>query len=292
VEQLFASGVKTSQITQLRRTAIEEEEFMLEDSLFASRPSARSKKPATLVLSAIVHGTLAGALIVIPLFQNQVLPQIPLFEPLHPPVARGVELVPVPRARAGSSSATPSPQPAAALTTPPAIPPTIRYVVDEPASGPVGYLPGRGGGGAGGPGGLFGDPFGTDFGTDSPLPPLRAPVATPPPPPPPRPEPAPDGPIRRGGDVVQSNLIHTVQPVYPRLAVVTRTQGKVILEAVITREGTIDSSRLRVLHADSPLLTPGAVDAVKQWRYRPTLLNGQPVEVLTTITITFTLNSR
>jgi protein TonB len=121
-------------------------------------------------------------------------------------------------------------------------------------------------------------------------PPRLAPVAAPPPPPPP-PEPAPNGPIRRGGDVVQSNLIHTVQPVYPRLAVVTRTQGKVILEAVITREGAIDASRLRVLHADSSLLTPGAVEAVKQWRYRPTTLNGQPVEVLTTITVTFRLNS-
>jgi protein TonB len=72
--------------------------------------------------------------------------------------------------------------------------------------------------------------------------------------------------------------------------VVTHTQGKVILEAVITREGTIDSARLRVLQTASPLLTPAAIEAVQQWRYRPTLLNGKPVEILTTITITFTLN--
>jgi hypothetical protein len=70
---------------------------MLDDCLFASRPSTRSKKPGTLIVSTLVHGALAGALILIPLFQNQVLPQIPLFEPLRPPVApRGaVELVPV-----------------------------------------------------------------------------------------------------------------------------------------------------------------------------------------------------
>jgi len=72
--------------------------------------------------------------------------------------------------------------------------------------------------------------------------------------------------------------------------VVTRSQGKVILEAVITREGAIDPARLRVLETASPLLTPAAIEAVKQWRYRPTLLNGQPVEILTTITINFTLN--
>ena len=88
---------------------------------------------------------------------------------------------------------------------------------------------------------------------------------------------------------MQSNLIHTVQPIYPRLAVVTRTQGAVILEAIITREGTIDPARLRVLQG-SPLLAPAAVEAVQQWRYRPTLLNGQPVEILTTITVNFTMN--
>jgi protein TonB len=90
--------------------------------------------------------------------------------------------------------------------------------------------------------------------------------------------------------VVLANLIHTVRPTYPRLAVITHTQGAVILEAVITREGTIDKSRLRVLSTASPLLTSAAVEAVEQWRYKPTLLSGKPVEVLATITVNFTLN--
>jgi protein TonB len=264
---------------------------MLEDSLFASRPSARSKKPATLVLSVIVHGTLAGALILIPLFQSQVLPQVSLFEPLHPPVAaRGVELVKVPRARSGAPpAATAAPQ-LQALTAPVAIPSKIANIMDQPVSGPVGILPNRGGGGGiGFPGGSpFGDPNGTGGPDSGPLAPPKPPKEAAPPPPPP--EPPPTVQIRRGGEVVQSNLIHTVQPVYPRLAVITRSQGKVILEAVITREGTIDPSRLRVMQTASPLLTPAAVEAVQQWRYRPTLLNGQPVEILTTITINFTLN--
>ena len=88
---------------------------------------------------------------------------------------------------------------------------------------------------------------------------------------------------------MQSRLIHIVQPTYPRLAVTARTQGRVILEAVITREGAIDPARLRIREGN-PLLTPAAIEAVQQWRYRPTLLNGQPVEVLTTITVNFTLN--
>jgi protein TonB len=96
--------------------------------------------------------------------------------------------------------------------------------------------------------------------------------------------------VRVSEGVVLSNLIHTVKPTYPRLAVITHTQGTVILEAVITRDGTIDKSRLRVLATASPLLTPAAVEAVEQWRYRPTLLSGNPVEVLTTITVNFSLN--
>ena len=81
-----------------------------------------------------------------------------------------------------------------------------------------------------------------------------------------------------------------VKPEYPRLAVITRVQGAVILEAVITREGNIDASRLRVLQSASPFLTPAAIEAVKQWRYRPPLLNGQSIEVMTTITVNFTFN--
>ena len=86
-----------------------------------------------------------------------------------------------------------------------------------------------------------------------------------------------------------ANLIHQVKPVYPLLASKTGRQGVVVLEAVITREGTIDPARLRVLSGDI-LLKQAAVDAVLQWRYKPTTLSGQTVEVMTTISINFTLN--
>jgi protein TonB len=77
-----------------------------------------------------------------------------------------------------------------------------------------------------------------------------------------------------------------VNPVYPPIARQTRTQGIVVLEALIDREGSI--ATLRVV-SDHPLLNQAALDAVKQWKYRPTLLNGEPVEVITTVTVTFTL---
>ena len=260
---------------------------MLEDSLFASRPSARTKKPATLAISVVVHGALGAALVLIPLFQSQMLPQIALFEPLRPPVGLGSRAIPVvgtPKPPSGASTKAPE---LSALIAPPETPRRIALgEVDGPSTN-LGFTPGLGGpGGPGGPGGI---PFGELLSPGAAPPPLPPPPAPTPPPPPPDPDPVPTTPVRRSQGVVQSNLIHTVQPIYPRLAIVTRTQGTVILEAVITREGTIDKSRLRVL-TGNPLLNSAAIEAVQQWRYRPTLLSGQPVEVLTTITVNFTLN--
>ena len=84
-------------------------------------------------------------------------------------------------------------------------------------------------------------------------------------------------------------LVHQVQPEYPLLARKTGTQGVVILEAVITRDGMIDPARVRVI-SGNVLLNEAAINAVKQWRYTPTLLNKEPVEILTTITLRFSFN--
>ena len=79
-------------------------------------------------------------------------------------------------------------------------------------------------------------------------------------------------------------MLTQVKPVYPPLAKQARIQGVVLLEAVISKDGAIDNLRVISGH---PLLTQAAIDAVKQWRYKPTLLNGEPVEVVTTITVNF-----
>jgi protein TonB len=77
-----------------------------------------------------------------------------------------------------------------------------------------------------------------------------------------------------------------VNPVYPQIAQQTRVQGVIVMEAIISKEGSIESLRTVSGH---PLLFQAAIDAVKQWKYRPATLNGEPVDVITTITVTFTL---
>lgn len=95
------------------------------------------------------------------------------------------------------------------------------------------------------------------------------------------------GPVRVGGRVAEANLIRRVQPMYPPLAKSARVQGTVEFTATISKDGSIENLRLIRGH---PLLVNAAQEAVLQWRYRPTLLNGQPVEVVTDIVVNFTLN--
>ncbi len=83
-----------------------------------------------------------------------------------------------------------------------------------------------------------------------------------------------------------SSIIHRVQPVYPAISKPMRLQGDVILAAIISKAGTIESLQVVSGH---PMLTQAALDAVKQWRYRPYLLNGEPIEVETQILVKFRL---
>jgi protein TonB len=94
--------------------------------------------------------------------------------------------------------------------------------------------------------------------------------------------------VRVSQGVIQGLRIKDVTPTYPPLARAARVQGSVVLAALIGKDGGIQN--LRVISAASPLLIQSAIDAVKQWRYRPYLLNGEPVEVDTTITVNFTLS--
>jgi protein TonB len=109
-----------------------------------------------------------------------------------------------------------------------------------------------------------------------------------PPGPPPPPAPKHTGPVRVGGNVAEANLIKKVQPTYPPLAKSARVQGTVEFTAVISKEGKIENLKLVRGH---PLLVNAAKEAVLQWRYKPTMLNGEPVEVVTDIIVNFTLSS-
>jgi protein TonB len=92
--------------------------------------------------------------------------------------------------------------------------------------------------------------------------------------------------IRIGGNVQSANLIRKVTPVYPPLAKQARIQGVVRFTVTIGKDGAVQDVQLVSGH---PLLVSPAQDAVWQWQYKPTLLNGQPVDVVTTVDVNFTL---
>ena len=94
------------------------------------------------------------------------------------------------------------------------------------------------------------------------------------------------GPVIISKGVAEGMLITPVKPVYPAIALAAHIQGTVVLQATISKTGTIEG--LRVVDGP-PMLRQSALDAVKQWRYRPYLLNGEPVEVETTINVIFSL---
>ena len=112
-------------------------------------------------------------------------------------------------------------------------------------------------------------------------------------PPPPQPHPAPavktpEKPRLVGGDVQAAKLLKKVMPVYPALAKQARISGTVHLMGVVAKDGTIQ--QLRVVDGH-PLLVGAALDAVRQWAYKPTTLNGEPVEVIAPIDVIFTLSN-
>jgi protein TonB len=151
------------------------------------------------------------------------------------------------------------------MTAPSVIPKRVEIVhEDVPQFGPAAGVVG-GTGDAGLLGGLIGN-------------------SAPPPPPPPK------GPsrIRVGGAVEAASLLRQVQPIYPPIAKTAHISGTVILHAVIGKDGSVQE--LEYVSGPS-LLMKAAMDAVKDWRYKPLLLNGEPTEVETEISVIFTLSS-
>jgi len=99
--------------------------------------------------------------------------------------------------------------------------------------------------------------------------------------------PGPAQPVRVGGSIRQPTIVRRVNPVYPGIARSARVQGIVILEATVNTKGRVTD--VRVLRG-VPLLDEAAIEAVRQWEYTPTLMNGVPVPVIMTVTVTFKLS--
>ena len=218
----------------------------------------------TFVLSFLVHAIVLCAAMVVRLFATTELPDPPRSTSFMMAAAEvpEVEPPPAPRQQTTVSDVSPHVVPLEAPTSiAPEVPTEISDAIPPDGAGAI----------VGAPGVIGGDPFGP------PPPPATRVVA-----PPPTPQ-----PIRPGGNVRPPQKIHHVAPTYPASAQAARVAGTVILEALIAEDGSV--REVKVLKS-LPLLDASAVDAVRQWRFTPTLLNGVPVQVIMSVTVTFTLN--
>lgn len=247
--------------------------------------TGKTNKPWTVALSFGIQMLMIGLLVLVPLIWTEVLPKGTLTSFLvAPPPPPPPPPPPAASAPVKVAKVIPRQFDAGRLMAPKSIPKEIAMIREEelpPAmSGGVGVVGGVPGGVPGGtPGGVIGGIIGS------------VPTAAPPPPPPP-PVKAVEKPkevqrIRVGGNVQSAKLVKQPKPVYPPLAKQARIQGTVRFTAIIGRDGAIQNLTLVSGH---PLLVPSATEAVRQWIYQPTLLNGEPVEVVTQIDVNFTLS--
>ena len=238
---------------------------MFEDSTFESAHRIHTRSRAWSVAALALNTLLLTALIAIPLIYPEALPQrmmnLLISAPPPPPPAPRPSEPP----RAGSKFQGRPELIDMRLTVPTRIPATIRRITG-PERPPGTFLSMDDDGGAAIPGG---DPFAH---ASSAQPMVRE---------------QPKGPLHVSQGVAEGLLLQRVVPRYPPIALASRMQGTVVLQATISKAGAIE--HLRVV-SGAPMLQQAAIDAVSQWRYRPYLLNGQPVDVETTINVVFSLN--
>jgi protein TonB len=227
----------------------------------------RSHRGWTTLLSFAVQTTATGGLLLLPLLSIQGLPPLQLMAALVAP-APG----PAPAVPARSHVAPTSNMIGRNLMMPRQIPRKIANFneTEAPPALEFAATPGvPGGTGSAGARNLMMEGFGS--GTNA------IPILSPP----------PAVHQVRVSHMMEGNLIHRVQPVYPPLARQARIQGTVVLRAIISRDGRIENLQVVSGH---PMLVPAAIGAVRQWRYQPYILNDQPVEVETQITVNFSLS--
>jgi len=245
---------------------------MFEEIVVSNAKNKKTNKPLTVFISMVLQIAFLALLILIPLIYTEALPKTlmssillaPPPPPPPPPPPAAVQVVHVkPVAHLME---------AGKLVAPKAIPKDVKIIKEEEAppdvgAGMVGGVPGGVAGGS--MGGVIGGVIGGAGSTAAPPPPKVTPKR-----------------ITVGGNVQAAHLVNRVQPVYPPLARQTRISGTVKLHAIIGKNGAVEQLQVVSGH---PLLVQSALDAVRQWRYQPTLLNGEPVEVDTEIDVIFSL---
>jgi protein TonB len=237
---------------------------MFEDSTFESNGRIRTRSRGWMLAAFVINGSILLALILIPLIYPEALPRQSLsllLEAPRPPAAQQ----PTPPPRQTEKFHGVPQMDGATLIAPRRIPITIAQITGPEAPAPMNGLPMRS------------DADGNAAAQEAFETQRHVSVAPA----------APKGPVHLSSGVVSGLLLKKTTPIYPPIAVAARVEGTVVLAATISASGTIQNLHVVSGH---PMLQQAALDAVSYWRYRPFLLNGQPVEVETTINVIFTLN--
>lgn len=242
------------------------EKRLFEDLIESDRVAHRTQQSKTLPVSLLLHTIAAALIVVVPLLSADQLPDpasaVKAFfvEPMAAPAPPPPPPPPAPRP-ANVPKVAPKPIVENTFVAPVEVPAEIvpEESIDMGVEGGVGGVEG------GVPGGVVGGIVGGL--PDAPPPPVQA--------------------VRVGGQIKEPKKLKNVNPSYPDIAKQARVQGVVILECTISPQGKVTD--VKVLRG-IPLLDQAAVDAVKQWVYTPTLLNGVPVPVIMTVTVNFKLS--
>ena len=241
-----------------------QEGCLFHDSLIVSGGESRPRNPWAAAGSLAFQVLVVAALIVIPLYQTVPLPKREVLTMLYAP----------PLAAASNTTRLQAPTPAYTSKSIPA--PTLNPQVTPPP--PVGTTGAVVGGVPGGVvGGVPNAVLNEALSSTRSLPVLAK-----------TPEPTPVKRIRVASRVAEANLIHDVAPQYPPEAGRARIEGTVVLMAVIGKDGSVQDVRVE---SGLPILAQAAIDAVRQWRYKPYMIDGEPVEVDSRITINFALSA-
>ena len=254
------------------------EKALFEDSLLDSTVGQRKRRTWSTAFSFVLQCLVIGFLLLLPLWFTEMLPTEQLVTllvapppppPPPPPPASTPPAAKVVKVTSNIANGQ--------LRAPSRIPAKVRMIKDDDVPPPT--VPGGVVGGVPGgiPGGQLDGVIGGIIGSTSSL--AAAPALF---------KPKPVVPsvqrVRVSPGVIKGLLIHRVEPVYPSLAQQARIQGVVVLTAIIDKDGNVQRLQLVSGH---PLLAPAAIEAVKQWHYKPFLLNGQALEVETTVTVNF-----
>lgn len=259
--------------------SVARDKALFADSLLDSTLGQRTRRTWSTILSFVLEFVVIAFVLLLPLWFTEALPKQQLLTYLEappPPPPPAPPAAPATRVKVVKVTSNIT---EGRLRTPTRIPAKVQMIKEDDAPPPDATIPGVVGGVPGGiTGGQLGGVIGGIISSSANV--AAAPILS---------KPAPTVQrVRLSQGVIQGLLINRIEPTYPPVARDAHIQGVVVLTAIIGKDGSILS--LQVVRGH-PLLAPAAIEAVKQWRYKPYVLNGQPIEVETTVTVTFHVHS-